>query len=87
MFNQIKNKMEKEKKDLNVKQTLTEFYDSLPRLEAPKTKFVSDIANMCDVRETTVRNWVKGKVKPSDPNHVKILEKVTGIDSKSLFAK
>jgi len=76
----------KEKKD-EVTMTLVGYYEKLPKPVAPKTKFVTDISVMCHVTATTVRNWVKGKVKPNDPEHVKILVAATGISAENLFSK
>jgi hypothetical protein len=66
---------------------LKSYYENLPKPEAPKTKFVTDMSVLCNVTSTTVRNWVKGKVKPNDPEHVKILVAATGISEENLFIK
>jgi hypothetical protein len=67
------------------KLVLTHYYDSLPKLSAPKTNFVREVANKCNVVEATVRLWIKGDTKPSDEKHLKILSEITGIPTNKLF--
>ena len=72
--------------EASVNQSLASFYENLPKPIAPKTKFIIDISLKCKVTETTVRNWVKGKVKPNNPEHIRILAQATGLTADSLFA-
>ena len=65
--------------------TLRSYYDSLPAPVAPKTAFINKIAVMCGVNTATVRQWVKGRAFPSDPNHYAVLARETGIESEKLF--
>jgi len=78
-------KMGKVTEKTNVEQTLTSYYKGLPKPKAPKTEFIEGIATLCSVTSNTVRNWVKGNVKPNDPEHIRILIKVTGIKEENLF--
>lgn len=68
------------------KLVLTNYYDSLPKLSAPKTDFVREVALKCGVVEPTVRLWVKGESRPSNPEHLKILSDITGIEESKLFS-
>lgn len=64
---------------------LKKFYEDLPRVIAPKTEFVNKVAARCGVNAATVRLWVKGKVKPSEPEYMIILSEETGIEIDQLF--
>jgi len=66
---------------------LSNYYEQLPTVNAPKTEFVSRVARLCGVNDATVRLWVKGKTKPNNPEHFDILAEETGIDKENLFAK
>jgi len=66
---------------------LKTFYKNLPRAVAPKTDFVERVALQCNVNEQTVRTWVAGTNKPSDPAYIEILVKETGIAAENLFEK
>ena len=66
---------------------LTSYYKSLPRAVAPKTDFVSRVASRCDVNEQTVRTWVAGTNKPSNPKYIEILVEETGIPADKLFER
>jgi len=67
------------------KMVLTSYYDGLPKLSAPKTDFVRELARRCGVIEPTVRLWIKGDSKPNNPEHIKILSELTGIPEQKLF--
>lgn len=65
---------------------LSEYYDGLSAVpEPPKTKFVREVSLVCGVSEMTVRSWIKGRAKPSNPDHLEILSKATGIPKDELF--
>lgn len=66
---------------------LTSYYKNLPRAVAPKTDFVTRVAGRCNVNEQTVRTWVAGSNKPSNPEYIKILVEETGISAEKLFEK
>ena len=68
-------------------QSLTSYYENLPRAVQPKTDFVERISKLCGVNTGTVRLWVKGKTKPENEEHIAILVKETGIESEQLFCK
>lgn len=65
--------------------TLKDYYQSLPESTSPKTEFVNDIAFRCNVTSNTVRNWISYGMKPSNPEHVKIISEVTGIPCDQLW--
>lgn len=65
--------------------TLQGYYRSLPDATYPKSDFIRDVATKCCVTETTVRNWIKYGMKPNNPEHVKILSEMTGINSGNLW--
>jgi len=67
------------------KMTLKSYYESLPEPTAPKTEFVRKIAKLCEVGEPTVRLWIRGLWKPSNPEHIAIISKETGITADDLF--
>jgi hypothetical protein len=69
------------------KTLLNEYYQSLPEQIAPKTDFIRTIAEKCNVGEPTVRLWVKGKTKPANPEHVKLISVETGIPEDMLFSE
>lgn len=64
---------------------LKNFYNKLERQMPPKTKFVKEIASLCSVTEATARNWIKYGVKPTNPEHVKIISEKTGIPETDLW--
>ena len=45
---------------------LRKFYDELPerQVEAPKTQFIKELAELCKVHPTTVRCWIYGTQQP-----------------------
>ena len=65
--------------------TLNEYYMNLPTQRSPKTDFIRKIAGLCDVETATVRNWVMGRRKPVNPEHIKIICKVTHLKEEELF--
>lgn len=64
---------------------LKEFYENLPHSSAPKQEFVRELATACKVTETAVRNWIQGRARPADPDHVNCISKVTKIPVEELF--
>lgn len=64
---------------------LAEYYENLPHTFSPKAAFVKELTNALGVTETAVRNWLKGRAKPADPEHVDYISKVTGITAEELF--
>ena len=64
---------------------LKEFYENLPHSSAPKQEFVRELATACKVTETAVRNWIQGRARPADPDHVNCISKVTKIPAEELF--
>jgi hypothetical protein len=66
---------------------LTSYYKELPRAIAPKTDFVERVAEKTGKNIATVRFWVMGKTKPSDPKDLEILSELTGIQIENLFSK
>lgn len=67
--------------------TLNDYYESLPPRTSPKTEFVKEIVATCNVDLNTAKLWVRGKTTPSNPEHRRILSKVTGIPEEELFPK
>jgi hypothetical protein len=65
--------------------TLKDYYKSLGRQTPPKTALIQDIAKLCKVTETTVRNWIIRDMKPINPEHIKIISKKTGIKESDLW--
>jgi hypothetical protein len=71
---------------------LADYYEQLPDLTAPKTEFVSRLAQRCGLKEATVRLWLKGRTQPKrnsvDYDRIlDILAEETGIEKENLFAK
>lgn len=64
---------------------LTGYYSKLPRAVAPKTDFVERVAEKTGKNIATVRLWVTGKTKPSDPKDLETLAELTGIQVENLF--
>ena len=64
---------------------LKTFYKNLPRAVAPKTDFVERVAEKTGKNIATVRLWVTGKTKPSDPKDLETLAELTGIQVENLF--
>lgn len=67
------------------KMTLKRYYEELPSKSAPKTDFVNEIAFKCCVSVATVHNWISYGRKPLNPDHVKVLVEVTGINEQDLW--
>lgn len=65
--------------------TLKGYYESLPASTNPKTQFVNEIIRRTGVSSATARNWIYYGMKPSNPNHVKILTEITGIEEEDLW--
>lgn len=64
---------------------LTDYYQCLLKPVAPKTFFVNQIAKLTGKDVGTVRTWVKGRNKPSDPADIRILSDLTGIPVSEIF--
>ena len=64
---------------------LKEFYETLPQSSSPKMEFVRDLTKHLGVTETAVRNWIKGRAKPADKEHIEYISKVTAIPAEELF--
>lgn len=67
------------------KLTLKDYYSALPEASCPKTEFMNEVAKQCGVSFSTVRNWIRFGMKPSNPKHVEILSQLTGIDAEDLW--
>lgn len=67
------------------KLTLRGYYDGLPTSVNPKTKFINEVIFKTGVSANTVRNWVRYGMRPTDPNHVKVLVELTGIPEENLW--
>ena len=67
------------------KLTLKDYYFGLPEASCPKTEFMNEVAKQCGVSFSTVRNWIRFGMKPSNPKHVEILSQLTGIDAEDLW--
>lgn len=65
--------------------TLKGYYKNLPEGTFPKRDFVNEAAVDCKVSTATVRNWIDGRTKPDNPEHVKYLSKKTGIPVEDLW--
>lgn len=67
---------------------LREMYDELParQVEAPKTKFVNDLAELCKVHPKTVRCWIYGTQQP-DALRKSMIAKHLGISENKLFTE
>lgn len=65
--------------------TLKGYYKNLPEPTYPKKDFVNTIAEKCNVTLATANNWVKYGIKPSNPEHVRILSEITGISPECLW--
>lgn len=66
--------------------TLKKYYESLPKVQHPKTELLRMIMDECHVSESTARNWVKQRVKPMEKEYIEALTKITGIPKQNLFA-
>ncbi|MBR6269830.1 MAG: hypothetical protein IKR30_04575 [Bacteroidales bacterium] len=67
--------------------SLAEYYESLPPRTSPKTEFVKELVAVCNVDLNTAKLWVRGKTTPSNPEHRRIMSRVTGIPEEELFPK
>ena len=65
--------------------TLKGYYKNLPEPTYPKREFIQEIAIRCNVTLATANNWVKYGIKPSNPEHVRILSEITGIAPENLW--
>lgn len=68
------------------KMTLMDYYNSLPKQTSPKSDFIREVAQRCDISEATVRWWLRGQFKPSRKEFYRILSEMTGIPEDNLFA-
>jgi hypothetical protein len=67
--------------------SLAEYYEGLPPRTSPKTEFVKEIVASCNVDQCTVKQWIRGKATPANPDHRRLLSKVTGIPEEELVPK
>lgn len=67
--------------------SLADYYDNLPPRTAPKAEFLREIVATCNVDLNTAKLWVRGKTTPGNPDHRRLLSKVTGIPEEELFPK
>ena len=65
--------------------TLKGYYNRLPEPTFPKKDFVKEVADKCNVTQTTARNWIRYGIKPNDPEHIRILSQITGISPENLW--
>ena len=72
-------------KHQRVNQNLSTYYATLPKVRSPKTEFLLEVADKCNVSMNAVRNWVNGYSKPCNPEHIQIISKITGIKPQNLF--
>ena len=67
--------------------SFSQIYKSLPErnvVQAPKTAFVKEIANLCMCSSNTVRMWIQGVQNP-DPLKQKLISEKLGIPPETLF--
>lgn len=71
------------------KMTLKDYYQSLakPVVISEKQNFLDRIATLCEVSDTTVRNWCMYGFRPRKQKYVDILVQETGIPAEQLFDK
>ena len=67
------------------KLSLKGYYENLPNPVSPRRQLIIDIMQKCNVVESTAFNWVRGKSKPDDPCHIKVLVELTGIAAEDLW--
>lgn len=67
--------------------TLNDYYKNLPPRTSPKTEFVKELVATCNVDPHTAKLWVMGKCTPGNPDHRRLISKVTGIPEEELFPK
>lgn len=70
----------------NLEKSLRTFYESLPSSVFPKTEFVNEIVGRCHVSAATAHNWIKGKTRPNNPEHLSIISEITGIPQDKLWS-
>jgi len=73
------------KDDKVEKMTLRGYYNSLPHASYPKTAFINAVVQRCNVSVVTVRNWIRLGMRPSNPEHIRILSEMTGIAKNDLW--
>ena len=80
-------KVNKPKQKLAVegKMTLLGYYNALPPRTFPKTAFIDEVADRCGVDPVSVRNWIEGRNKPKNEEHLKVLVELTGIPEEELW--
>lgn len=67
------------------KMALKSYYDNLPDASCPKTEFLNEVQKKTGVSASTVRNWIRFGMKPTNPQHRKIVSEITGIPSEELW--
>lgn len=84
----MKNKTNTASSERNSKEmTLKDYYMSLakPVVISEKQNFLDRIAKLCEVSDTTVRNWCMYGFRPQKQKWVDILVQETGIPAENLF--
>lgn len=79
--------MTKEKSENVPKMTLLGYYETLPEASYPKTDFVNKVAKEIGVSNATVHNWIHGKTKPMNHEHILKLCSITGLKENELWKK
>ena len=64
---------------------LMDYYENLPSASHPKTEFLMELARRCQVAVSTTRFWVKYGILPKNPEHLKIIQEMTGICKEELI--
>ncbi len=77
----MENSFNKKKSKISLKG----YYDGLPNPVTPQRQLIIDIMQKCNVVESTAFNWVKGRSKPDNPNHIRILSELTNIPEQDLW--
>lgn len=67
------------------KMTLEGYYESLPKADFPKTDFVNKVSIETGVSTATVHNWIHGKTKPLNREHIQKLCELTGLKEEELW--
>ena len=67
------------------KMTLQGYYAALPSSVSEKKNFINEVIFRTGVTSNTVRNWVHYGMRPSNPEHIKVLVELTGIPEDELW--
>ena len=63
---------------------LKNYYDGLPSHSAPKTEFMKEVSERCNVSINMVRRWING-ARPSKQEHRDVLAELSSIPAEELF--